>query len=317
MKTEDLTNKQFGRWKVLYRANNDKYGAVRWHCKCECGTEKDVLGKTLRNGTSISCGCYMIEQASDKGKQTAKDMTGLKFGKLTVLKRYGTNDDNKATWLCKCDCGNTTIVSGRHLRDGTTLSCGCLRKDKLINRNHNLTKIKEGDSINGTLIKNIFYENGKAYCMAVCKYCGNNFKTTIQHLQSNHTQSCGCNNASFGEQKIEEILLNNNIAFIKQKIFEDFFYKDTLQHPKFDFYIISEKPYVIEYDGIQHFHANGGWCTEEVVELNKKRDKIKNEYCKNNNIPIIRIPYLKYNTLSINDLLLDKTEFLCKEANID
>lgn len=53
----DLTNSKFGKWTVINRAENNKDGAAQWLCKCECGTERIVLGKTLRAGKSTSCGC--------------------------------------------------------------------------------------------------------------------------------------------------------------------------------------------------------------------------------------------------------------------
>lgn len=59
-----------------------------------------------------------------------KDVAGMKFNKLTVIKRVGTNPTGNALWLCECDCGNETTVSGQHLRSGNTKSCGCLAKFK-------------------------------------------------------------------------------------------------------------------------------------------------------------------------------------------
>lgn len=55
-----------------------------------------------------------------------KDMTGLRFGRLTVLKRF-FSPSKSAKWLAACDCGETTIVHGAKLRNGHTQSCGCLR----------------------------------------------------------------------------------------------------------------------------------------------------------------------------------------------
>lgn len=54
------------------------------------------------------------------------DHTGERFGRLVVLGRAGTSPDKQKTWLCQCDCGNTSIVRGGHLRTGSTSSCGCL-----------------------------------------------------------------------------------------------------------------------------------------------------------------------------------------------
>lgn len=57
------------------------------------------------------------------------DLTGKRFGRLTVVRRYGTLNGRQSTWLCKCDCGNEKVVTAGHLRQGNTLSCGCLAKE--------------------------------------------------------------------------------------------------------------------------------------------------------------------------------------------
>lgn len=62
--------------------------------------------------------------------QKVVDMVGEKIGRLTVISRAENTSQNKAQWLCKCDCGNMTVVSRRHLKDRSTLSCGCLAKEK-------------------------------------------------------------------------------------------------------------------------------------------------------------------------------------------
>lgn len=52
------------------------------------------------------------------------DLVGNKFGKLTVLRQYGSKN-GKRFWMCLCDCGNTSIVSTNQLTSGHTKSCGC------------------------------------------------------------------------------------------------------------------------------------------------------------------------------------------------
>src|SRR5215217_1260843 len=54
-----------------------------------------------------------------------KDMTGYFFGRLTVLRRDGSDDHRMAVWLCKCSCGTEKRISGSSLRKGLTVSCGC------------------------------------------------------------------------------------------------------------------------------------------------------------------------------------------------
>lgn len=66
-KVDDLTNRNFGYLKVLYRANDHitKSGQkkVRWMCECQlCGTKKEVNAQNLKRGTTISCGCYQTAQ---------------------------------------------------------------------------------------------------------------------------------------------------------------------------------------------------------------------------------------------------------------
>lgn len=54
----------------------------------------------------------------------AKDLTGVRFGKLLVVKRQGSQSGS-ILWLCKCDCGNFNVVNGGNLRSGRVVSCGC------------------------------------------------------------------------------------------------------------------------------------------------------------------------------------------------
>lgn len=60
------------------------------------------------------------------------DLTGKRFGKLTVLNRapdFGSGRDRETMWRCQCDCGKTTDVRGVSLRNGHTRSCGCLQPE--------------------------------------------------------------------------------------------------------------------------------------------------------------------------------------------
>lgn len=57
------------------------------------------------------------------------DITGKKFGRLTVLEHAGQSEGRQSMWLCRCDCGQERIVRGRNLRTGHTLSCGCHNRE--------------------------------------------------------------------------------------------------------------------------------------------------------------------------------------------
>lgn len=232
----DMTNKIFNKWTVIEQAGKSPKNEILWLCKCECGTQKIINGCDLRRNRTKSCGC-------DKDN----DYLHQKFGKWTVLKRVANKND-KRVFLCQCECGTIKEVVGQSLKNGVSLSCG------------------------------------------------------------------QCNHTSLGEQKIENLLKTNNIKYEKEKVFNNFYFSDSERKPRFDFYI--EDKYIVEFDGIQHFKSNGGWNTEDKVKLTQKRDKIKNEYCLNNGIPIIRIPYTHLNNLQLEDILLETSTFLIKAENI-
>ena len=79
---------------------------------------------------------------------------------------------------------------------------------------------------------------------------------------------------------------------------------------KFDFAIFNNQnklKYLIEYDGTQHFeYTDSGWNTKNHFEYTQKHDELKNNYCKSNNIPLIRIKYTQYDSLTVKDLEVKK-----------
>lgn len=111
-----------------------KIGKGFFTCKCDCGNVKEVRCDHVLGGRTISCGC----QAN---KECFRDLTGLKFNKLSVLK-IAYKNVYTVYWLCKCDCGNTTIVNSHNLVSGNTKSCGCYMKERIKKTNtiHGFTK---------------------------------------------------------------------------------------------------------------------------------------------------------------------------------
>lgn len=63
------------------------------------------------------------------------DLTGMKFGRWTILNRAGNDGQRAATWLCRCDCGTERVIRGYALRYGHTRSCGCLQSEQVAGRN--------------------------------------------------------------------------------------------------------------------------------------------------------------------------------------
>lgn len=60
----DLTGERFGRLRVIQRDGCNKHGQVKWWCRCDCGTEKHVLGMCLTRGETQSCGCLHRESTA-------------------------------------------------------------------------------------------------------------------------------------------------------------------------------------------------------------------------------------------------------------
>ena len=114
----DLTGQRFGKLLVLEEVKDKRAsnGAIIWRCKCDCGKEVEVVGTNLRKkkNPTTSCGC----------KTNSKDLTGKKFGKLTVLEPTDERINGKIVWKCQCDCGNIHYVNTGNLTSGGVKSCG-------------------------------------------------------------------------------------------------------------------------------------------------------------------------------------------------
>ena len=240
--------------------------------------------------------------------RSSANLLNQKFSRLLVIEKTNKrHNSGSIIWKCKCDCGNLIEVPTQSLTSGNTKSCGCLQKEKAKATGHN-TLIDLTNKVFGrlTVIKYSGTINDRSYWQCKCK-CGTICEIEGYRLRSGKTSSCGCL-SSIGEEKISLILKENNISFTKEKTFNSCRFKDSNALARFDFYI-NEK-YLIEFDGIQHFeYKNSGWDTEEKFQKTQQRDKYKNQWCKDNNIPLIRIPYTKLDTLCIEDLMLETTQF--------
>jgi hypothetical protein len=116
----DLTGKKINHLLILKRFEKDS-NEVYWECLCDCGNIKITTTYYLRNNICRSCGC------KNKYKEHLLKI-GEKYNLLTVIK--DVNKNGRRHWLCKCDCGNETILNGTTIVKGKTKSCGCLKKAK-------------------------------------------------------------------------------------------------------------------------------------------------------------------------------------------
>ena len=212
------------------------------------------------------------------------------------------------TWKCQCDCGNIHYATTENLRRGDTPSCGCITKENQRAKLKDLSGQRFGHL---KVLKWVGTINHNSKYLVRCD-CGKEYEVYAQNLTQGCTTSCGCVKESHGENKIREILNQNNINFETQKNFNDFYYEDTFGKPRYDFYF-PDYNILIEYDGQQHFRPVFNWDNQERFELRQRHDKIKNQYALEHNYILIRIPYLHYNDLCLKDLLLESNYIIEKE----
>lgn len=112
----NLIGMRFGKLLVLEQAESTPDNAARWLCQCDCGNKIIVRGVSLRKGKVTDCGC-----------ETPRfyDLTGKRFGKLTVIEKVKPQSDGTTRWLCRCDCGNICTKRSINLRNGVAVDCGC------------------------------------------------------------------------------------------------------------------------------------------------------------------------------------------------
>lgn len=290
----DITGKKFGTLTAIRPLEElGPRGQTIWECKCECGRIIKARGTSLRYGEVATCG-----SAACRGFE--KDMVGMTFDKLTVISKsdFKNSWSNNTYWNCQCECGNITTVMGTNLRRGAVTSCGCKKTCDITGKRFGkLVAIKPTEQRD---------KNGGILWECKCD-CGRTHYATPGNLNSGGLLSCGCL-LSKGEEIIGNLLEDANIIYKSQKTFESCRFNDTRALARFDFYIREE--YLVEFDGIQHFeYKNNGWDTEENFKKIQEHDSYKNQWCRENNIPLIRIPYTKLDTLCIEDLMLETTQF--------
>jgi len=111
------------------------------------------------------------------------DLTGRKFGKLTVVDQAPNKEGQRGNWWnCLCDCGNAKVASAKSLNAGDTQSCGCLNKNDLIGKVYGRLTVKA---------EGVEKKGDKRTWVCECS-CGSTSIVTTSDLVTGHTRSCGC-----------------------------------------------------------------------------------------------------------------------------
>lgn len=201
------------------------------------------------------------------------------------------NDGIKVDIICPIH-GTFSQTPNKHLRGQGCPECKISRTQQT-----NIKKYSQLFPSKSSKVHNNFYDysksnyiNAKIPVDIICPKHG-----IFRQLPSNHLDGKGCPkcNQSKGEKRIEKYLIENDIKYITQKKFDDCIKDKKLS---FDFWLC-DKNLLIEFDGLQHFLPLGFQGGLKKLEYTKECDKIKDEYCINKNIRLLRISYKDINNI--------------------
>ena len=113
------------------------------------------------------------------------ELSGKRFGRLTVIRENGKKNGRTA-WLCKCDCGNTSVVEKDKLLAGKSKSCGCLRDEE---RTIDITG-KKFNHLTAICFDHVG-EDKRHYWKFRCD-CGNEIIAKKIYVMRGDVKSCGC-----------------------------------------------------------------------------------------------------------------------------
>lgn len=279
----------FGHWVVIKYDHTNEHRVKYFLCRCDvCGKIRPVRASALLSGTSTAC-----------SKSCSSSIVGLRFGRWQVLKK----DLSRPRYvICRCDCGTIRSVFEGTLKQGASLSCGCLKSEhgKRDNENNALDHVGEKHGL--LLIKEAYKKNENYYYICQCE-CGNTTEVSGKKLFSGQTVSCGCINSK-ANMRLDKILTAYKIPFKREYRFEDC--RDKLPLP-FDFALFNSEGELIgliENNGDQHYSARGTqWNTPERLIYTQKHDYIKQKFAEENHIPLLIIPYQFFEEQSMKKFL--------------
>ena len=156
--------------------------------------------------------------------------------------------------------------------------------------------IKKAEKVHGNKYNydKVNYINSNTKVEIICPKHGSFYQRPNSHLSGNGCRKC---HESKGERLIRIYLENKSISFKDEYKFKNC--KNTFQL-RFDFYLPDYNT-CIEFDGMQHFKPTSHFGGEAYFKITQKNDQIKNKYCKDNNIKLIRISYKQMD--NINEIL--------------
>lgn len=243
-------------------------------CK-KCGKEFESTNKSIK---------YCSDECRDKPYNHICTRCGKEFGSIRADSKICSQECRKLTRYTKtCEyCGIEYETTNKNKR---YCSSQCASNSR---RKTHKEFVKELTEVHGGIIVPLnLYVSSNTSIKCKCLLCGREYNKPAHKYIGSYKEGCMCRKSK-GETEIKHWLDDHGIQHREQYGFDDLKYKDKLL---FDFAIIEGKEVrmLIEYDGIQHYKPRG-WAKENFKEQNA-RDRMKDEYCKQNSIPLVRIPY--------------------------
>ncbi|MBQ3420642.1 MAG: hypothetical protein IJH34_03025 [Romboutsia sp.] len=261
--------------------------------QCICGDIFKVDFNTFRKG-QIRCKSCFWKENKHHNKHTYEYVKSYIENKSNCKLVSDNYIDGSIYLKVICGCGSTFEQSYYNLRRMKTICCNnCTRISTNKKNTHNLDyiyKAVEKKYSGDFKIINMNYIGTRNTTVTIQHKCGYTFNKNVNRLLYTDIKCTECmRSTSIGEFKILKFLNDNKITYIKEYMFDNCNYIRKL---RFDVYV-PDYNLCIEFDGEQHYKIIDHFGGLEGFVNTKIRDTIKNEYCKNNNITLVRIPYNK------------------------
>ncbi|WCS68334.1 hypothetical protein Goe21_02240 [Bacillus phage vB_BsuM-Goe21] len=251
----------------------------------KCGEVYERRPDSIKNITCKSCSRRRYTH-SDIIKKI-KDIVGNEY---TLLGKYKTME--KPIKMIHNLCNYEWDVKLHHFINNGTRCPKCfgnIKRDTESYRKEVYVLYKDEYSVLGE------YIDTHSPIKMIHNLCNLEFEVRPSDFLGSHMQGCPKCKASKGERLIRNWLSENNISFEEQVKMDGLRNKIPLT---FDFFLPDYNT-AIEFDGIQHFKPVKRFGGEERFKIQQKRDSIKNQFCKENEIRLIRIPYFKIKNISL------------------
>jgi len=291
---ENNVNKRLREINATLREPFTYIGAEKTRLKLKCNIDGYEWETHYSNFVNNKTGCFRCSGHVLYNYEIVDNINRILKEINATLREPYIHINNKSKLKLKCKIDNCEWESTYYNFVNSNKGCPkCANVLKLTQEEVEEKILRQCKIMNYEINKPFVYENTRTLSLEIkCNKCNHIWNVKLNNFIS-HKSGCPKCNTSKGENKIETILKEKNIQYETQKIFYGCIDKGFL---KFDFYLPNINT-CIEFDGEQHFKSFKFFGGKEKLKQNKKRDEIKNQYCLENNIDLIRIPYYEFDNI--------------------